>query len=72
MSMLSTTLLFYLFIFVFKVTYKPCGLGTCTQTCKMCGGGGGNIFPAFYAISNIYRKKIILGIKTNLFSSEKQ
>ena len=29
MPMLSSTLSFYLFIFVFKVTYKPCGLGTC-------------------------------------------
>ena len=31
------------------------------------GGGGGNVFLTFYAISNIYRKKN-LGIQNNYFS----
>ena len=30
---------------------------------QMWGGGGHNVFLAFYAISNISREKIILGIK---------
>ena len=35
-----------------------------------CGGGlgvGGNIFLTFHAITNISRKKIILGIKNKIF-----
>ena len=32
-----------------------------------CGGGGGNIFLAFYAISNISRKKYSGNKKQNIF-----